>query len=843
MSGIGIDANRQYYLMEFDCFVGATSTSTAQATTGVKQFVMDPSGPLLTETMSIKIVSQTNSSVYLNGYVSRISGNIATVYITSVTGAGAYTGWRMTEGTVRYCTGTGYSHDTAPGYYDPCVAQGGVFKGSQSIFGDGKTFGPAQVSVAYVKITNNGKRDRLRRYAFRGRRARVLLINSNDAAYTEAIPFVSGTIEQPVVSNEDVLFRFRDRLAELDRPVQKNKFSGGNILPNGVEGNDTDLKSQFKPVLRGYAWNFSPPQCNTSKWIHQLSAKLIHGIEWIRDGGVVITPGVVRATLADLEANIPSPAHYDWCFTADGSWIRMGSRPVRVLTVAAWEGANPVDRYVGNVMWRTLVEDGGYKGGASWTFDFTAGVMPVGSVFSSSAGREYYDASGTLHTAAANQPRFDHDPVTHAPRGLRLDAGEVSSLSMLLMAGVNVTGFTVVAEVEMPVSTGSNNNVLVVDSGTGVNRVSLYRSGSGQPNSQVVSGSVVQASMVHTSSLSGVIRMGIAAAANNFELSANGSSYSSSVTGVMPLSLTTLRLGTNTSGVNSITGWIRSITWYPRRLTSAELSEVTTPGFNPLVEDIGDFNTADLMAVSAACPYETGFWTGTQETTLKSSMDVLTSGTCVWYTSDRHDKWRLGAIRVPQGTPVKKFKELTGGKDAAIDEFNISSMQLVASNDDGRGLPATRVTLDYHRNYVTQQPTDLGGDPLDVSDPVGGVEFRAMLEQEYLSVSYPSTGQDASLMEVWTIENEMKFTSSLRYKSDALTQVQVLFGIYSVLRDRFKMKVALTDKTIQATDLGSTVQAEMDRFGLDSGKLFMVLGSDPSTDEKSAVLDIWGAAA
>lgn len=48
---------------------------------------------------------------------------------------------------------------------------------------------------------------------------------------------------------------------------------------------------------------------------------------------------------------------------------------------------------------------------------------------------------------------------------------------------------------------------------------------------------------------------------------------------------------------------------------------------------------------------------------------------------------------------------------------------------------------------------------------------------------------------------------------------------------------------VVATRLGSVISVQADRYGLEDGKLFLVLGATPNPETLIIELDIWGAAA
>ena len=58
----------------------------------------------------------------------------------------------------------------------------------------------------------------------------------------------------------------------------------------------------------------------------------------------------------------------------------------------------------------------------------SAFLTASGGTFSRAGTATYFDSSGTLQTAAANTPRFDYDPVTHAAKGILLEEGRTNLL-------------------------------------------------------------------------------------------------------------------------------------------------------------------------------------------------------------------------------------------------------------------------------------------------------------------------------------------------------------------------------------------------------------------------------
>ena len=65
---------------------------------------------------------------------------------------------------------------------------------------------------------------------------------------------------------------------------------------------------------------------------------------------------------------------------------------------------------------------------AALSLNFLSGAMDPRISFTRASTATYTDITGTIQTAAINVPRFDFDPVTHAPRGLLVEAVRTNSL-------------------------------------------------------------------------------------------------------------------------------------------------------------------------------------------------------------------------------------------------------------------------------------------------------------------------------------------------------------------------------------------------------------------------------
>lgn len=75
------------------------------------------------------------------------------------------------------------------------------------------------------------------------------------------------------------------------------------------------------------------------------------------------------------------------------------------------------------------VTDAAATTGPTFDVDFTAQQLAGVQVRRASIGT-YVDATGVIRTAAADEPRFDHDPMTGAPRGLLIEGSRTNGLAL-----------------------------------------------------------------------------------------------------------------------------------------------------------------------------------------------------------------------------------------------------------------------------------------------------------------------------------------------------------------------------------------------------------------------------
>ncbi len=226
-----------------------------------------------------------------------------------------------------------------------------------------------------------------------------------------------------------------------------------------------------------------------------------------------------------------------------------------------------------------------------------------------------------------------------------------------------------------------------------------------------------------------------------------------------------------------------------------------------------NISAADCTALDAANHATLGLYVK-DETTNQDVLDDIARSVGAWWASDTAGVLRIKRLEAPSGSPVVAF---TGD--------DILTLQREPLNDGG--LPAFRVTVRGVPNY-TVQTSGLAG--------LVGAARRARLALPYQD----ATDSDTAVQTAYRLAPELSVDTKLSCLGACQTEATRLLTLYKVKRDRFEVVVKATAATLAAIDLGVVVSVTYDRFGLDSGKLFRVLGYQLDPTQSTASLTLWG---
>ena len=229
--------------------------------------------------------------------------------------------------------------------------------------------------------------------------------------------------------------------------------------------------------------------------------------------------------------------------------------------------------------------------------------------------------------------------------------------------------------------------------------------------------------------------------------------------------------------------------------------------------DPSELSSADVAALDAVQRATVGIYVDA-DTTVTQVLDLVAQSVGAWWAADVGGLIRLQRLDAPTGEPVLR---LTGE--------TIRSLTRQPLNDGG--LPVYRVTVRCVPNYTVQ-----------TSGLVGqvGAARRARLAQPFQD----GTATDLTTLDTYLLSPEKIVETALSCRSAGEAEAARLLALYGVKRDRFEVVAQATASTLAEVDLGAVIEITYRRFGLESGKLFRVLGYQLDPVAGTVSLTVWG---
>jgi hypothetical protein len=165
-------------------------------------------------------------------------------------------------------------------------------------------------------------------------------------------------------------------------------------------------------------------------------------------------------------------------------------------------------------------------------------------------------------------------PTTTTALTRAADVASVNTLS----PWYNATEGTLYAETQLTNTVANGRAGFDLNDGSTNNRNIFRAIAVGGADQNIVrSGGVVVASLASVSTPTTAVRKSASAyAVNNFAFTVNGGTPATSTSGAVPVGITNLLLGSGVGPSEYLNGYLRRITYYPRRLSNAELQALTT---------------------------------------------------------------------------------------------------------------------------------------------------------------------------------------------------------------------------------------------------------------------------
>lgn len=220
----------------------------------------------------------------------------------------------------------------------------------RDMFRTGSTFGESQIGVGELILANqDGELDGLADYGFDGQQIRVLVGEDTDA-YSSFVEALVGTMDQIEITQQNFTIRVRDRQAELQNPIQSNRYAGTGSL----EGSGLDIQGRVKPLLYGKVFNISPVTVNALSYIYQVAENAIADISDVYDQGVALSRGTDYPDEATLLSTSPAAGEY----RVYQGYFRLGVRPAGQVTCDAAESTTATDNTCGQILKRLALQAG-----------------------------------------------------------------------------------------------------------------------------------------------------------------------------------------------------------------------------------------------------------------------------------------------------------------------------------------------------------------------------------------------------------------------------------------------------------------------------------------------------
>jgi len=258
-------------------------------------------------------------------------------------------------------------------------------------------------------------------------------------------------------------------------------------------------------------------------------------------------------------------------FTSVG--INLSTGELSALSTSGFTGASAQAQSFGNGWWRVSIT------GTSDTTELI--FLLVGTANSLSASSSYVGTGDGIFLwgAQIEAGAFATSYIPTVASQVTRTADQASITGANFSQWYNQSEGTFVAEFASFVGAAVNSpRVLAASDGTVNNRIRAFL-GNTNTTVQVTNGSVLQATLNNTPATTyGVInKLAFAVKANDFASSINGGAVATATGGSMPAAINRLDIGADASGLalSQLNGHIRRITYYPVRLSNAQLQALT----------------------------------------------------------------------------------------------------------------------------------------------------------------------------------------------------------------------------------------------------------------------------
>jgi hypothetical protein len=237
----------------------------------------------------------------------------------------------------------------------------------------------------------------------------------------------------------------------------------------------------------------------------------------------------------------------------------------------------------------------------------------------------------------------------------------------------------------------------------------------------------------------------------------------------------------------------------------------------------GEVEVRGVDRLDRQTPAVAGIYAGTNGLKIGDALDELLSDG-IWWLPDRDGYFHLGLLEAPTGTPV-----------ATLDRSNIlnegEALNRIVGDDEG--IPLYGLKIDHRKNWTVQDESALAG--------------AAVSEKVWRSKPTLTTGETLApeVARKWPLAETLRRTTIatlLDQEADANAERDRIMARDRVRRDTYEVRVWSTEaQIIDPADVEKNlVRIKVNRFGLNSGKLFRCIGMIEDLSRNVTTLYLWG---
>lgn len=200
--------------------------------------------------------------------------------------------------------------------------------------------------------------------------------------------------------------------------------------------------------------------------------------------------------------------------------------------------------------------------------------------------------------------------------------------------------------------------------------------------------------------------------------------------------------------------------------------------------------------------------------TFADAMDLVAQSIQAYYIFKPEGILTFGLLSDPVGIPALELFEYDIGDD----------IQIIPNAD--ALVPVYSYTVNYSKNWTVQ-----------TSDIAGVAEGRkAYLKEEYRSAPYKLE----NVRFKHKLARTVSANSLLMSEPAAIAEAQRRQTLYGKLRQTFEVPLPVRLASAASLELMSVVKLQINRFGLNNGKLFRLIGLRLDLQDNRVFLKIWG---